>query len=444
MTNSPSSSSPRLVGRSLLTAFSLSLLGAILINCGGDEEGPQDDLALGDDDLGIGDGDGDVAGIPSSQEGGRTELTSEQVDRILGAECTGWSGEGESLPATLQLVIDVSGSMNQPPPGQNGRSKWEITRDALEAAVDSLPPSVAVGALYYPNKTVSSNSSSDPGPVSDCVNVSETMPLDVLGTDGSAQRNAFANSLRSVSVDSYTPTHDAYEYALDNELVPYQGPNKFMLLITDGAPTIEHGCSWPVEPAVIGPTQNGDGAHDGETDVIIDDIHDAFLDHGVRTFLIGAPGSEQSVESGTDKRPWLSEAAVLGGTPLPDCEVEGPNYCHFDMTQSTDFASELRAGLATIAGQIVDQCVFAVPDAPSGDGKVDPALTQLIIEWGDGSKSLIHGDGSGGCEDGWVYDDDEETVELCEQTCDELRTDNGARVHVSFGCTQEQVEEVVR
>ena len=40
----------------------------------------------------------------------------------------------------LQMVVDVSTSMrDQPPNSTSGQTKWEITRDALIAAIDHLP-----------------------------------------------------------------------------------------------------------------------------------------------------------------------------------------------------------------------------------------------------------------------------------------------------------------
>ena len=440
--------SPRLYQSTRPARFALpcSLLSSLLASCGsGGRDADSGRLPpRGTDDIQIGSGDGDgVPTLPPQFEGGSTDISDEQVDTILGAECTGASQEGERLPATLQLVVDVSGSMNSRPPGaDSGPSKWEITRDALQSAVATLPATVAVGALYFPNKTVVSNSAMDPGPASDCVRVSEAFPLAPLGPESSAHREGFARSLDAVEVASYTPTHDAYRFALHEQLVPYAGPNKFILLITDGAPTMEGGCSWPVEPAHIGPAHDGDGAHDGDTQPIVADISEAHEAHGVRTFVIGAPGSERSVESETDKRPWLSEAALVGGTAREGCTLVGPEDCHFDMAQGVDFAGELRSALSTITSHVVNACTFRIPE--SDVHLVDPSLTQLIVEWGDGTNSLVHGDADEACSEGWKYDGEKHAVELCEATCTRVQTDPRAVVHVSFGCTEEEVDLIVR
>ena len=424
------------------------LLAIGIVQCGGEDGtgggsgGSNNNLPVdGSTDSGNG---GEAGGPAFNQDGGRTELTSEQVDEILGAECTGWEGEGERVPATLELVVDTSGSMTDPPPGTSGASKWDITRGALETAVAALPPAVSFGVLYYPNKIVTSSSKAAPGPVTDCVKVDEAVPLAPLGGDDSDQRQAFAASLDAVLLDSYTSTHDAYQYALDQELVPYPAAAKFLLLITDGAPNIDLGCTWPTEPAFIGETFEGAGNVDGATDPIVAAIQAARDDYGIRTFLIGSPGSEQSQLTSTDMRPWLSRAAIAGGTDTPGCTVEGPDYCHFDMTQSTDFAADLTAGLAEISSQVVDDCTFAVPDDAPGGRTIEPENTQIIIEWGNGKKSLIIPDGIGDCSDGWKYNSADDTIVLCDLTCDEVKVDPEAVVHVSFGCSRSDIDDIVK
>jgi hypothetical protein len=386
--------------------------------------------------------DGLGTGGSSVLDGGRLELTLDQVRQVLESECTGWSAEGEPLPATVQLVVDTSGSMTKSPPGDDSRSKWEITRVALEHAVSALPPSVHLGLLLYPNKNVTSNGLT-PGDVNACVKTESHVPIAQLGKEGSAQRLAFQSALDDASVESYTATYDAYSYALNELLVPYNGPNKFVLLLTDGAPTIAAGCTWPDETDVVtGDLWDGAGSYDAETAPIVDAIGQAHAD-GVRTFLIGAPGSEKSVESETDKRPWLSEAALKGGSAPPGCSIEGPNYCHFDMTQDLDFSSSLVDVLKDISGQIINECTFEVPEPPPGV-LISVPTTQVIIEWGNGSNSLVVADKVDNCSDGWQYDEEKNLITLCDKTCADLKADHEARLFLSFGCTSDDVYGILK
>lgn len=419
----------------LLTAFGAAVVAAA---CGGDGGSGAD--SNNSTDIGAGLDSGSDSSIPGSNpdfaksEGGKVDLSSEQIRDIEDAACTGWSAEGENLPATLQLVVDVSLSMEQRAPGSQ-RSKWAETRDALSEAIESLPASVAVGVLYYPNQSV--QPSAAPRPIDACVNVDEIVPIEQLGEGNSAQREALQESLRDARTDGYTPTHDAYQYALTQGLIPYtgSGDQKFMLLITDGAPTISEGC-------VTGSDEGGNVV-DMPTAPIIDEIRGAFQ-QGIRTFLIGSPGSEQSSQNGGgDMRPWLSQAAIDGGTAEDGCSASGPNFCHMDMTQEPNFGAALRAGLAKVAGQVVDSCTFAIPDPPSNEDEIDPTLTNLIVTWGDGDSSLYLPDNVGSCDEGWTLDD-EGRIELCPATCDEVKLDAHATVRLTFGCGSEVIDVVTK
>jgi hypothetical protein len=239
------------------------------------------------------------------------------------------------------LVVDVSGSMNESPTESGGNqdcgpdpqceSKWEITRDALADAIDGLPASSSVGVLYYPNQNVPNNE--NPTDVDECVNTDALVPIGLLGNANSPQRQDISDSLNDADTGSFTPTHDAYTYGLENGLMPYQTSSpKYMLLITDGAPTASLGC---VKPE--GATQ------DMPTAPIIATVTEAAA-QGIKTFVIGSPGSERSAETmnGGDMRPWLSEAAMQGQTAIPGCSNAGPNFCHMDVKASARSLSRSR------------------------------------------------------------------------------------------------------
>src|SRR5260221_612179 len=126
-------------------------------------------------------------------------------------------------------------------------------------------------------------------------------PNIVVGGAGPLQRTAVDASLQAIMPASLTPTHDAYKSALDSGLSPYMTTaNKFMLLITDGAPTMSLGC-------ISGTTggRRGGNTMDMPTAPIIAAIAGAKA-MNIRTFIIGSPGSQMSSPGGMDMRPWLS------------------------------------------------------------------------------------------------------------------------------------------
>jgi hypothetical protein len=361
-------------------------------------------------------GNGPNGGAISNQNGGTRTLTPEQVTSIRGAACTGWSTEGEQLPAILELVVDVSGSMDDPAPGSRN-SKWQVTQGALRNAITGLAASTGVGVLYYPNGSTPASDTAQS--VNRCVNTGELVPTDLLGADNAPHRQLVLNSLNRARPANYTPTHDAYRYAFEMGLKPFQtSAPKFMLLITDGAPTMSLGCIRPAS-----------GVKDMPTDPIIAEIAAAKA-AGVKSFIIGSPGSQMSSESSTDMRPWLSRAATAGGTAAAGCSDAGPNFCHMDMTQAPDFASALAAGLSSVATQIAS-CKYTVPTPPAGK-TIDPAAINLIVHAQSGD-TLVLPDGQGTCSEGWSFDA-EGNVVLCPATCDKVKADVSARVELLFGC----------
>jgi hypothetical protein len=362
--------------------------------------------------VGTGPGSGGIA----DQNGGTRTLTPEQITQIRGAACAGWSTEGEQLPAILELVVDVSGSMNDPAPGGRG-SKWSVTQAALRDAITGLSASTGVGVLYYPNgSTPASDTAQD---VSRCVNTGALVATNLLGPANSSHRQTILNSLTRARTANYTPTHDAYHYALEQGLKPFQSSApKFMLLITDGAPTMSFGCIRPANDTV-----------DMPTDPIIADVT-AARSAGIKTFIIGSPGSEKSSESNSDMRPWLSRAATAGGTAQAGCNDAGPNFCHMDMTQAPDFSTALAAGLSSVATQIAS-CTYTIPTPPTGKS-IDRAAINLIVH-ADAGDTLVLPDGQGTCSEGWSFDKDG-NVELCPATCEKVKADTSARIELLFGC----------
>lgn len=151
-------------------------------------------------------GDADGGVLTGVHDGGTMALTPAQVTAITSAACTGWTTEGENLPAAIDLVIDTSGSMDDQAPGSRN-SKWVVTRDALVAAIAGLPASVSLGALYYPNENTGNSATARP--VTACVNTRTVVPMAVLGAAGSMVRMTLDASLQAIRPQSFTPTHDA-------------------------------------------------------------------------------------------------------------------------------------------------------------------------------------------------------------------------------------------
>ncbi|HET9959558.1 MAG TPA: vWA domain-containing protein [Polyangiaceae bacterium] len=370
---------------------------------------------------------GNGSGAAGGGTPGSGAVNQTTVDQLRAQACQGWSSEPESLPSILEFVVDTSGSMNDMTASTRGQTKWNRTRDALTQSLDELPASVGVGLLLFPN--MNTLASDQPADVTNCVNTRALIPLALLGPAGSAQRRTLATSINAVMPQSYTPTYDAYTSGVDLGLLPSKLPGKrFMVLITDGAPTLAAGC---VMPGGGGRMRGGGGGMVTPVDPtpIVQAIQLAH-DHGIQTFIIGSPGSEESI-NGTDARvAWLSKAARAGGTDTAGCSDAGPNFCHIDLTQSQDFAAALEGSLAKIAGQVV-QCSYPLPSAPSGK-TLDLNAINVVYTSGNGSQSLLSRSADANCTEGWKLTGSQ--VDLCSNTCNTVKADSAAKLELLFGC----------
>lgn len=409
-------------------ALPVALVAAIFaISCGDQSDDSQGGAGSGSGGSGLGTagtlslepsgagtlGSGASTGDPQMQDGGVIALTDDQVDELNGAACAGWSAEPETQPAVLQLVVDTSLSMDEPPNGRAGGgrnddpTKWDITRDALQEVLSALPDELAIGLFFYPN--MSTEGSDDPRPVSACVNLDEGIAVQQLSAQ---HRENLIEIFDDTEPNGWTPTHGAYEHALETSLLPAEFPGqKYLLLITDGVPTLTHDCQG---------SSNGGQAAPVDTDPIVEAIADARR-AGVRTFLIGSPGSE-------DGRQWMSLAAIQGATARAGCQVDGTPYCHMDMTTAPDFGAALRAGLNQVTGEIA--CTYDLPEPPDGQ-TIDPNLVNLIVTTSTGDSQLVLPDANGDCSEGWQLTGSQ--VVLCEGTCSRVQSD-GASLQLLFGC----------
>jgi hypothetical protein len=313
-------------------------------------------------------------------------------------------------PPVLQFVVDTSGSMSwvagtERLPQAGERSKWTITQEALATAIAGMPDVAAVGINYYPN-------TAGGGP--NCHVPVLAAPIEQL----TPEHRARVESVNSAQTpDGGTPTHAAYEFGVEQlEASAFDG-SRFVVLITDGIPTFTLECRG-----------NGQARVDGAP--LVASVEQRNLDAGIRTFVIGSPGSEAAREE-------LSEMALLGGTGTAGCADLAPGACHFDMTGAEDFSVALNAALGDIAEAALG-CNFAVPAPPTGRSRIDLNDVSVVLESAGNPVREFSRSASAECDSGWHYNDSRTTLSLCRTTCDELnqlvREDPGISVRVKFGC----------
>lgn len=345
--------------------------------------------------------------------------------------CVETSSTAMPLPPNLAFLIDTSGSMDKRPEGAptSAPTKWVSTRDALSDAFTEMSDGTGTGLLFYPNNSgtfgipprggmgrggssgMGSGGATGAGDLT-CftrrVAVAQA-PLDM------AQRNRVLTALRNTMANGIgTPTHDAYNFAVETiKASTLPGP-KYVVLVTDGAPTFSVNCG-------------GDGTAEVDAAPIVQAVADA-AKAGIKTFVIGSPGSESALSS-------LSKMATEGGTAKMGCSDAGPNYCHFDMTTAPDFSAALNEAFKAITSQVVTTCNYNIP-APSGGKEIDFRLVDVSFTTGSGQTSRVAKDPSEDqCNQGWQFSQDKKQIMLCPDMCDNVKKDNGAKVNVVFACT---------
>ncbi|MBX3262592.1 MAG: VWA domain-containing protein [Labilithrix sp.] len=327
------------------------------------------------------------------------------------AACATSTVEAKRAPANILFIIDRSGSMNcNPPPTTDSAtceqfpvtadstlpSKWSITRDALKSAIAAMPATNSVGLTYF-------NVDNDCG-------VQATPSVAVAQVDAT-QQTLLEASLDGVQPQGLTPIVGGvtlgYQYLHANTFTG----KKFLVLITDGAET----CA---------PEQQGD--------FVATTVTNAAL-VGIRTFVIGAPGSEGA-------RAFLSQVAWNGQTAKSaTCtHAAAPanvGDCHFDLTNaSTNLAAQLNAALDQISREALG-CEYDVPSPSSGT--LDYDLVNVIYDPSNGPPRTLKQDTSKPCAggaDGWQYSSDRKKIFLCGAACTAVKSDPNGNVSIALGC----------
>lgn len=324
------------------------------------------------------------------------------------AACLTTKTAAKATPAHLLFQLDVSGSMNCPPSdgvsatcASSASSRWSVFRAELKKALAALPDHNSAGLMHYPTGT--GTFSGDP---TGCVPASPDVAPGLLSTT----RAKIGAALDARTPAGGTPTHDAVKVALSTLQATKADGNRFLVLATDGNATFCAGCDISCNSAALA----------ADSDAMIKEV-EAAAKAGVRTFVIGVPGSQGF-------RAVLSRMAEAGGTKAkPGCSSSGPEYCHWDMTTATDFGAALKAVLAAIGGAALS-CEYPLPPK---DGSFDPTKVNVRLSSGGTSTDLPRDPSHA---DGWDYSEDGNSVVLHGPACEQAKATSDGSVTLLFGC----------
>lgn len=363
---------------------------------------------------------GGVGGLDNpGGEGGSAVHPPLDVDAIFENGCATTSAEAELPQVNLLFVLDRSKSMlcnpgtestlcemSSEPEDPTQPTKWQITRDALSAAIQALPSKTVVGISYFSN--------------GDACGV-HSRPRIALRPLGRQQIAAIEASLSSIIPSGATPLVGAtilayrhlHEAALDGRI----SGQSFVVLLTDGEQSDE--CFDP-ERCTNKATC---------TDLLVNEEVGKASGPGVniRTFVIGVPGSEHA-------RSVLSQIAQRGGTAPDGCDASLGD-CHFDMTKEP---ATLAADLAKALEQVVGRALSCQLPLPQRTEDADRDKVNVVYSSSlGGPPRVIPRDDTKGCDDGangWQYAADAKSVRLCGLACEDARKDAAGRIDVVVGC----------
>jgi hypothetical protein len=327
------------------------------------------------------------------------------------AACATTKIEAKRAPANILFIVDRSGSMNcNPPPTTTSAvceqnpttanatvpTKWFTTKEALKKAIAKMPPEDSAGLTLFN--------------VDNTCGVVSTPNVPVKKVDDQ-QLIDLATLLDGVAPEGLTPIVGAVTLGYNHlhTTSTFVG-RKYIVLITDGQETCAEGM---VDNFLATTVPNA-------------------LAVGIRTFVIGAPGSEPA-------RSLLSRVAWEGGTASSPTCTHKPlpadiGDCHFDLTDpSLDLSTALGQALDKVSRDALT-CEYDVPTSETGT--VDLGKVNVVYSPANGAQQTIPQDPSKECQlaDGWQYSPDGKRIIMCGAACDKLRNDTTGSVSIQLGC----------
>lgn len=357
--------------------------------------------------------------------------------------CTAQSYQSEELPASILFVVDRSGTMscNTPADGQSSESceqksetanpskpsKWQIVAVALKEVFGQLNQSGArAGLMFFSNNDKCGvNSDLEMGGVA--LQLIDGSHVSLLTKALDQQKPGGGTPLVGATILAYKHLHQVAGGQCGKPPCGAPG-NRFVVLFTDGADSCgEH----TFDGIPCGPSGGGTPC----TQYLLNTQVKNALGANIKTYVIGAPGSELG-------RGFLSELAYQGGTGKAGCTHGDPNggtgNCHYDMTTTTNFATDLASVLRSISGSAIG-CKFAVPSVAG----VEPSNVNVQYTAPGQSPVCIPSDEAKDCSggaNGWQFDKNPDgtanlsQVVLCGDACTAVSSISNVQVDVIIGC----------
>jgi hypothetical protein len=345
----------------------------------------------------------------------------------LDGQCEGVWIDLERRPTNLIYLADRSTSMLLPADGHEPTeeelgscaaenyapasgitytTKWDELGEALSANAAAYENRINLGLLLLPGPGTIGTGMINielfcEGPVSNPRLMVDPAPGSA-GLIQSVMEDGENNPICNIGL---TPIRTALETASNALVMAGAGP-RVAVVITDGGPSCNLSSGRCAEDSCTDEIGYCDGTigtvaclDDMRT---IDAIGNLLEDDGMKTYVVGIPGSEVFAEA-------LDGMAVAGGTA-----AEGtPKYRAVTTTE------ELIAALAEIAEAEI-RCMFELDSAPPDETDIN-----VLVD----DRPLARDDA-----DGYAYNPDDRTIELTGQACQDLLDGTITSVQFLSGC----------
>lgn len=317
-------------------------------------------------------------------------------------ECAASTSVAELIPVDLHLLLDKSGSMNDPVECTfvifcSSETKWTETTGALKSFISSTTAAdkIGMGVTFFPQGNGDG----------EC-NVGQYAKPKVETADLPGAAGALIGAIDGTSPGGNTPSRPAVQGAMDHATAfqtANPGRKSVLVFATDGEPT---GCA----PNDIGDVSAAIAG--GKT-------------KGINTYVIGVFATDTFFGGGGSAKDSLNQWASAGGTDKA-----------FLVNVSKNLSAEFKAALDTIRKTAIG-CEYNVPK-PTGGQAFDPEKVNVLYTPGGGAeKTLVNVPNEAACKpDAWYYDNPKtpSKILLCPSICPTVKNDPAGKVQVSVGC----------
>ena len=283
-----------------------------------------------------------------------------------------------SVPVSILLVIDKSGSMNEP---MGAGTRWAAMKTALATALDKVKGTIAFGLEFFPNAADPKQTCEVPAGEAAIV-----IPIGPGAQTASEITKAFEANQPAGGTPTAAALERAYNYFTIGGGKSLTG-NRFVLLATDGGPNCNPSLTCATATCTLNlddpmrkcgpPNADGTAANccdpklpNGPSNCLDDGATTAQIQKlamaGIKTFVVGMAGTEAYAKS-------LDQFAVAGGGTNPSAP---PSY--FAVSESGGVAG-LTAAFSAITTRLITTCRLQLQSNPPDTRKLNVSVDGALV-----------------------------------------------------------------